>query len=56
MLDEQRKKELVIEFVSDVQHYLDSADIEENFIDATCRTPDEVEFIRNLDWGVAVYE
>lgn len=55
-MNEQRQQELIQEFVSDVQHYLDSVDIKQNFIDATCITPEEVEFIHHLDWGVAVYE
>lgn len=55
-MNDQRKQELIAEFISDMQHYLDSVDIIENFIDCTCRTQEEAEFMDNIEWGITVYE
>lgn len=55
-MNEQRKQELMAELGSDMLSYLERCDLKQNFIDTTCRTDEEIEFIEGVAYWVEVEE
>jgi hypothetical protein len=54
MLTEGRKQELVDELRMDLEKYIKSQQLIPNFIDSTCQTDEEIEFLHDVEWWVSV--
>ena len=55
-MNEQRKHELMREFAGDMRNYLKELGFKQDFIDSTCSTAEEVEFMESVAWWVEVEE
>lgn len=53
-MKQSRKHELMRELASDMREYLERCDLKQNFIDTTCRTDEEIEFMEGVSYWVEV--
>lgn len=54
MLNDDRKRALLMELRQDLEKYIQSQGLISNFIDSTCQDDDEIEYIQQCEWWVDV--
>lgn len=54
MLTTARKRELLNELTNDLESYIQRQQLIENFIDSTCQTSEEIDFMSDIDWCIRV--